>query len=235
MQAGRWESGMDNSPMYDGWNGSFINGKMQLYDVGMASMHTMDSSVLATLAKVIGRTEDAALLQARSDTMRKLIIDHLWDEKSGIYVNLMPNGTFYRSVSPTSFYPLMTQGPPVDHVDQMMTKWLMNPARFCISPNGDFKGNTDDCYWGLPSISADDPAFPKLGYWRGYVWGPLSMLTYWGLQEYDNVPTAKQARHSMCKQMNQLMLSQWRAHRHICENFNPHKNGTECAGMHFYH
>ena len=44
----------------------------------------------------------------------------------------------------------------------------MNSSRFCLSPSGDFAGNTDDCYWGLPSISADDPAFPQLGYWRGY-------------------------------------------------------------------
>jgi hypothetical protein len=44
------------------------------------------------------------------------------------------------------------------------------------------------CYWGLPSISADDPAFPKLGYWRGYVWGPMVQLTYWGLQNYQHVP-----------------------------------------------
>ena len=24
-------------------------------------------------------------------------------------------------------------------------------------------------YWGLPSIQHADPAFPALGYWRGYV------------------------------------------------------------------
>eukprot|EP01047_Picozoa_sp_COSAG01_P130548 COSAG01_NODE_60150_length_296_cov_0.786802_2_plen_49_part_01 len=47
MQDARFESGLDNSPMYDGgnWNPSaaqFSDNKMQLYDVGMASMHTMD-------------------------------------------------------------------------------------------------------------------------------------------------------------------------------------------------
>ena len=38
MQAGRWESGMDNSPMYDDWTDDFKpsangDGLMQLYDV----------------------------------------------------------------------------------------------------------------------------------------------------------------------------------------------------------
>jgi hypothetical protein len=48
------------------------------------------------------------------------------------------------------------------------------------------------CYWGLPSISFDDPAFATPGgftYWRGHAWGPLAMLTYWSLAHpaYENV------------------------------------------------
>ena len=54
-------------------------------------------------------------------------------------------------------------------------------SRFCVAPNGDFAGNSEACWWGLPSISADDAAFPALGYWRGFVWGPMALLTYWGL------------------------------------------------------
>ena len=98
-----------NSPMYDagscdkskgasgmcgGWNcsssgacGDFKDGKMQLYDVGMASMHTMDSLALAQLARAIGRTTAAATLQQRAEKMTALIEANLWDEASGIYVN----------------------------------------------------------------------------------------------------------------------------------------------------
>ena len=54
--------------------------------------------------------------------------------------------------------------------------------------------NLGECYYGLPSISMDDPTFPPLGYWRGYVWGPMAQLTYWSLQEYDHVPSVRQAR-----------------------------------------
>jgi hypothetical protein len=44
--------------------------------------------------------------------------------------------------------------------------------------------------------------------------------------------------------MTAMFLNQWRLHAHICENFNPHKNGTEvagkvwpddCTGCKFYH
>ena len=155
---------------------------MQLYDVGMASMHAMDSQSLATLALAIGRTQEAAVLQHRALEMQSLIEKYLWDEELGIYVNRMPDGRFYRRVSPTSFYALQTAGPSDSRVDNMAKNWLLSPKHFCISPGGNFSGNSDACYWGLPSIEASDAAFPALGYWRGYVWGPMAQLTYWGLQ-----------------------------------------------------
>ena len=188
MQDARYESGLDNSPMYDdgpchngsgtcgAWScagvgecGSFKDDKMQLYDVGMASMHAMDSAALAQLATAIGRDADASVLQARADAMAGLIEAHLWDEQSGIYVNRLPSGDFNRHVSPTSFYALQTGGPSDSRVDSLVTSWLLNKDRFCVAPTGDFAGNDDTCYYGLPSISADDAAFPHLGYWRGYV------------------------------------------------------------------
>merc|ERR1712187_139277 len=103
-----------------------------------------------------------------------------------------------------------------------MKKWMLNSSRFCISPNGDFAGNSETCYWGLPSISADDPAFPPLGYWRGYVWGPMTQFVYWALQQVDHVPSARTARKALAKQLNELFLSQWHRNRHVCENFGPH-------------
>ena len=242
---------------YDPWPNDFVDGKMQLYDTGMASMVVMDTDALAALAAVIGRPEQA-MLQARADEMRALIEAHLWDADGGIYTNLLANGSFYRRISPTSFYPMIGKGPSHEHVDSMAQHWLMNSTRFCLSPHGDFAGNSDDCkmlmlsrcdlachlrphgisvagFWGLPSISADDPAFPALGYWRGFVWGPMAMLTYWGLDEYRSVPSAAQARKSLTVQMNAMMLKQWNDHGFICENYGPHKNTSRCTGQSFYH
>ena len=63
----------------------------------------------------------------------------------------------------------------------------------------------------------------------------MSMLTYWSLQAYDHVPEVRQGRKAMAKQVTAMMLNQWRLHRHICENYNPHKDGTDCTGDKFYH
>lgn len=83
---------------------------------------------------------------------------------------------------------------------------------------------------------------------------PMAQLTFWSLQNYDHVPSIREARKSMCKQLAGwlvtlgaaieplvskrqlllltfsfqldgvgLMMSQFNQHRHICENYNPHK------------
>jgi hypothetical protein len=62
---------------------------------------------------------------------------------------------------------------------------------------------------------------------RGYIWGPQAQLTYWSLQNYDHVPAVRAGRKAMCKQLAGLMMSQWNQHRHICENYNPHKVGIQ--------
>ena len=67
----------------------------------------------------------------------------------------------------------------------------------------------------------------------------MAQLTYWSLQNYDHVPAVRKGRKALVKQMGALMMSQWNEHRHICENYNPHKtadtSGGDCSGTKFYH
>ena len=185
MQASRYESGQDNSPMYDqpgvdsttvvNQNGNFMKDlnapgtfqdglvgpfiQMPLYDVGMTSLLVSEAEALIELAVVLGRTETAAMLRARCDSMRALMQQNLWNEELGVYSNKFSiNNSFYPRISPTSFWPLFARAPNDTQAKRMMTDWMMSPKRFCVSPTGDSAGNTDECYWGLPSISADDAA-----------------------------------------------------------------------------
>ena len=201
-------------------------------------MFAQDAYALSKLAYIIGRYDDSIMLKKRADDMKNRIQNNLWHEELGIYANRLLNGTFYPRISPTSFYPMQANVATDEQADMMITKWLLNSTRFCIARDGDFKGNDDTCYWGLPSINAADPAFPPLGYWRGYVWGPMAQLTFWGMQNYDT-ELVTLGRKSLCKQMEALFLSQWNEHRHVCENYNPHKTADtskgDCSGTYFYH
>lgn len=195
---------------------------MSLYDVGMSSMFAQDCYALANLSALIDRpAAQTAKLRARGDGMASLIKQHLWDDATGNFVNKWSaNASFYPRITPTSFYALQAHAASDAQADRMATEWLLNESRFCLTRDGSYDGNSETCYWGLPSIQASDPAFPPLGYWRGYIWGPMAQLTFWSLQEYDHVPAIRTARKSLCKQLSGLMMSQFNAHRHICENYN---------------
>jgi hypothetical protein len=96
------------------------------------------------------------------------------------------------------------------------------------------------CYWGLPSVSFDDPAFATPGsfvYWRGYAWAPLAMLTYWGLdhEAYANVTSVQTARKGLANSYSRMwMETAWRPSHTVCENYCVHAQGG-CCGDTFYH
>ena len=91
MQAARYESGLDNSPMYDGdffsVNKSTGTGHMMLWDVGMSSMVAQELQALANLSLTAFNppdTETHARLTAQLTQLRALIQQQLWNESSTV-------------------------------------------------------------------------------------------------------------------------------------------------------
>ncbi|VEU36710.1 unnamed protein product [Pseudo-nitzschia multistriata] len=259
-QAARYESGLDNSPMYDSDTYDNATHMMQMYDVGMSALVANEAYCLAELADIIGKTQEVGnRLRKRGDEIQDAILRHLWDPERKIFANryqLPNNSSFVHPITPTSFYPFLL--PKTKHntgsavqidVEEVINNWLLNPKRFCISRNGDFAENDPDvCYWGLPSVSADDPTYMVSGhwnYWRGLSWGPMSQLVYWSLkgqssasEETESISSNNviaRARRSLCDQMRALLTNQWRANRHICENYSPYKGASDCTGSFYYH
>lgn len=238
-KSARLESGMDNSPMYDGDDFDGASGLMRLYDVGMSSLVASELRALASLARsaFAPPRREHALLEARLRELSALIRDNLWDDESSAFVNRHPNGSFVRRVSPTSFYPLLAGIATDEQAARMVRAWLLDPARFCVRADGEGGGEADgrpECYWGLPSISADDRAFGEQDYWRGLVWTPTGLLVYLGLKQYDHVPLVRRGRLALVRQMREMVLAQWRAHRHVCENYSPRRDAGNCTGDRFH-
>ena len=182
--------------MYDGNFFNVTSHRMGLWDVGMSAMVINEADAWVTLATIAGRPDIATRMQARANGMRKEL-SGLWDEQTTMFVNKFASTqSFNRRISPTSFYALLAHAATDAQATDMVQNYLFSPKHCCVAPNGDFADNTDEWYWGLPSIEASDPAFPPLGYWRGYVWGPMAQLTYWSLSNYDHVPIVKQVRRS---------------------------------------
>ncbi len=205
-----FESGLDNSPMYDDVPFDAARGVMRLADVGLTALFAMDARLLARIARVLGRDAEARTLDARAaDAERGL--QWLWDEQTGIFRNRHTDtGAFSSRLSPTSFYPLLTDAVTPDQARRLIDEHFFNPCEFFGE-------------WMLPAIARNDPAFPDQDYWRGRIWGPMNWLVFLGLKKYG----LDRAAQTLSDKSAALLLKEWRAHRHIHENYNA-ELGTGC-------
>ena len=87
--------------MYDQvtWNASVD--KMLIYDIGMTGEFLGETEALATLAGILNKSDDVALLKARQADMAAKVQQHLWSEEHQIYLNFQQDtNTFNSHTSP---------------------------------------------------------------------------------------------------------------------------------------
>lgn len=202
-QGAMWESGLDNSPMYDDAIFDTITNILMLADVGLMSLYISDCKNLAEIARILGNDEIENELiergQKYADNLEKL-----WDEKFGLYLNkdLISGELSYR-LSPTHFYPLLAKVP-----NQLKAKRIIDEHFY----------NSEE-FWGkyiIPSIARNDKAFVDNDYWRGRIWGPMNFLVYMGIRNYD----LPDARDDLAIKSKNLLLKSWVEERFIYENYN---------------
>lgn len=202
-QGAAYESGLDNSPMYDKVPFNKQTHMLELADAGLMGLYVMDCENLGEIASILGKVQDAKELKERAAHYRKNL-SQLWDEKAGIYKNKRTDtGELSPRLSPTNFYPLLAKAPTKAQAERMVKEHLLNPEEF----NGQ---------WMLPSIAMNDPAFKDQDYWRGRIWGPMNFLVYLGLRNYD----LPQARKLLAEKSNRLMMDNVRLNGYIYENYN---------------
>jgi neutral trehalase len=202
-QGAAYESGLDNSPMFDNVPFNEQTHLFELADVGLMGLYIMDCDNLAEIATILGKIQEAKELKERGNYYRKNL-SQLWDEKAGIYKNKRTDtGEFSSRLSPTNFYPLLAKAPTQSQAERMIKEHLLNPDEF----NGE---------WMMPSIAMNDPAFKDQDYWRGRIWGPMNFLVYLGLKNYD----LSDARKILAEKSNRLMMENVKLNGYIYENYN---------------
>jgi len=198
-----YESGLDNSPMYDGAGYDSKLHLMEIADVGLMSMYIADCDALAQIAAELGRSAEATELRARSDRYRASLAT-LWSEPDGIFLNKdLHTGQLSHRLSPTNFYPLLARAATPAQAQTMIKKHLLNPDEFWGQ-------------WIIPSIARNDPAYKDQDYWRGRIWGPMNYLVYLGLCNYDDADV----RRDFAQKSYDLFLKEWKENGHVHENYN---------------
>jgi len=203
FQAAKWESGMDDSPMYDEAAYDPKTHTMNLDDVGLNSLYALDAECLAKIAEVLGNREDNERFAKEYEHMKQLVREKLWNDSDGIFENRFWDGRFSKRLSPTNFYPMFAGLAKPDQAERMVKEHLLNPKEF----------------WGTyvaPTIARDDPAFKDQFYWRGDIWGPTNYMLYEGLDryEFDKVALDYAGKNYA------LFMDDWKSNQHDNEQYH---------------
>ena len=201
--AAGYESGMDDSPMYEDVPFNRERNVLELQDVGLTSLYIADCRALAEMARLLGRAAEADELEARAGAF-SAALDTLWVEERGYYLNYRTDlGRPSERRSPTLFYPLLAGVASEARAGRLIREHLRNPEEF----------------WGefvLPSTTRDDPSFPRQRYWKGAIWPPLNFLTYLGLRRAGDRATAAE----LSARSLDMFLREWRRKGYVSENIS---------------
>ncbi|RMG62379.1 MAG: hypothetical protein D6722_18525 [Bacteroidetes bacterium] len=213
------ESGLDNTPMYDGVPFDTAHHILMQADVGLMGLYIADCEALAEMADLLDRPEEARELSDRADAYRAKL-QTLWHEEFGLFLNKrLDTEEWSFRISPTNFYALLGGAATQDQAERMMEDHFYNPAEF----------------WGdyiLPSAARNDTAYTGRDYWRGSIWAPMNFLTYLGLRRYD----LPQARLDLADKSLKLLLKNWEANGQILENYHAETGGYPgYRSEYFYH
>ena len=219
-QGAAFESGLDNSPMYDGMAFDEKTHLMMLADVGLMGLYIMDCRCMIEMSRILGKDEMIPELENRKKRVEQALTT-LWDDEFGLFLNKdLTKGTLSRRISPTNFYALQADCVTDVQKKRMMTEHFYNPEEF----------------WGeyiIPTIARNDPAFPDQDYWRGRIWAPTNYLAY-AAMKYAGLKTECD---DLARKSEELILKEWRLHGHVHENYSGY-DGMGCGKWNsdkFYH
>ncbi len=211
LQAAKYESGLDNAPMYDDVSYDEKTHLMHYEDIGLIALLIEDARSLAALAEILGKEEDKAFYEKRCRSLEEKM-ETVWDEEDGMYCSRNTDtGEFCHRYSPTNFYALFSSLVTPERAKRMMEEHFYNPDEF----------------WGeyiLPSIVRRDSAFPDQSYWRGRIWAPMNFLVYQAMERAG----LQKEMSVMAEKSEALIMKEWIERGHVHENYCP-DTGMGCG------
>ncbi|MBQ7337849.1 MAG: flagellar biosynthesis protein FlgM [Clostridia bacterium] len=166
------ESGMDNSPRFDG--------ERRLNCVDFSCFMANEMRCMEKIAAVLGQTDAAAAYAERYQRIKDAIETHLYDETDGRYYDRgIESGEMIKVAAVSSFLPLFAGVCSRERATLLLAD-LQNPAAF-------------GTVVGVPSIAASDATFGS-DMWRGPVWINYNYMIIRGLRDYGFAAAADTIR-----------------------------------------
>lgn len=83
LQNAKFESGLDDSPMFD--TGEMAGPNMELDSTDLSALYAMDADYLGRIAAVLGHHDEAAKLRQEHNQMVRRMNQALWNDAMGVY------------------------------------------------------------------------------------------------------------------------------------------------------
>ena len=167
------ESGMDNSPRFDS--------ATQLDATDFNAFLAAECEILAELAGLLGRDDDARQWRAAHERLCRLINERLWNEKAGTYMDCdAATGRQTGVLASAGLLPLLC-GAPSPPQAARLADHLTDERTFGTALR-------------VPTIAAADTEHYAKDMWRGPVWVNLNWLIARGLDRYGHHDLAAEIR-----------------------------------------
>ena len=179
------ESGMDNSPRFDG--------AIQLDATDFNAFLSMECETMARFAETLGLTEEMSYWQNHHARINSLINARLWNEEKGFYFDYDVVGNVQSDAMASSgFLPLICGAASPAQAARIVGH-LHNPATF----------KTD---FPVASIAVSDTAHYSKDMWRGPVWVNINWLIERGLRRYGFHADAEALRGRTMAEIEKMYL-----------------------------
>ena len=203
LWASRYETGMDNHPMWDDVRFNTLTHTQEQNDAGLSALYALDAKCLSKMASILGRKNEAEKYFAESIEMANLIDKNLWNDDVELWLSRGWDGKWNYRAAPTCFYPMFLDNIADKNVEAAIQKHLLNPKRF----GGKY---------AIPVSPRDDPAYPEQYYVRGRIWPAQVLLVHSALREKGKESAAEQIARSALE----TMRNDWLMEGHLHENYN---------------
>jgi glycogen debranching enzyme len=158
-------------------------------------MVVQEMRALSEMAAELGLKDESAAWAKRSDELKHLVEETMWDEATGFYYNVdrdtnafvTAGGLDLRRQEIIGFLPLWAGVASRERASNLVSK-LTDPKKFWRR-------------FGVPTLAADDPGFePQIRgccQWNGAVWLEWNYLVFSGLRRYGYEDVARELGERM--------------------------------------
>ena len=177
----RFESGWDDSPRFD---------KGRIEAVELNSYLNREMRILAKMAKVLKKPEDAEQWTLRAAEHAARVTATLFDPESGVYyARLVEQKSLHKILTPASFTPLWARLPiPEKTARSMIERYLLDPNRFFGQ-------------YPFPTVAYNEPTYKPDSWWRGPVWMNVAWIMVEALDAYGYEKEAEEATSRLLDMM----------------------------------